>query len=93
MAVKSAIFTGIAYLFAVVFLVGPYLIFKSPFIALIVALIDSILVVLAFTYYISVAKEQPFRKRFLEMVTLSTFVGLISFGLGYLARIAFGIDI
>ncbi len=93
MAVKSAVFTGIAYLFAVVFLVGPYLIFKSPFMALIVALIDSILVVLAFTYYISVAKEQPFRKRFLEMVVLSTFVGLISFGLGYLARIAFGIEI
>ena len=64
MAVKSAIFTGIAYLFAVVFLVGPYLIFKSPFIALIVALIDSILVVLAFTYYISVAKEQPIQETF-----------------------------
>lgn len=93
MAIKSAIFTGIAYLFAVVFLVGPYLIFTSPFIALIVALIDSILIVLMFTYYISVAKEQPFRKRFFEMVILSTFVGLVSFGLGYLARIVFGIDI
>lgn len=93
MAVKSAIFTGIAYLFAVVFLVGPYLIFTSPFIALIVALIDSIFVVFLFTYYISVAKEKPFRKHFFEMVILSTVVGLISFGLGYLARIAFGIDI
>lgn len=93
MAVKSAIFTGIAYLFAVVFLVGPYLIFTSPFIALIVALIDSIFVVFLFTYYISVAKEKPFRKHFFEMVILSTIVGLISFGLGYLARIVFGIDI
>lgn len=93
MAVKSAIYTGVAYLLAVVALVGPYLIFSSPFVALLVALIDSLLIVALFTYYISVAKEQPFRKRFIEMVTLSTFVGLVSFGLGYLARIFFGIEV
>lgn len=92
-AVKSAIFTGIAYIFAVVFLVVPYLIFTSPFVALIVAVIDSIFVVFIYSYYISIANDQPFRKRFWEMVILSTVVGLISFGLGYLARIAFGIDV
>jgi VIT1/CCC1 family predicted Fe2+/Mn2+ transporter len=93
LAIKSAVFTGIAYVIAVVFLVAPYLIFTSPFIALIVALLDSILVVFLFTYYISVANDQPFRKRFLEMVILSTVVGLISFGLGYLVRILFGIEV
>lgn len=93
LAIKSAIFTGIAYIIAVVFLVAPYLIFKSPFISLLVALFDSILIVFLFTYYISVANDQPFRKRFLEMVVLSTVVGLISFGLGYLVRILFGIDV
>lgn len=93
LALKSSVFTGIAYVIAVIFLVAPYLIFKSPFIALIVALIDSILVVFIFTYYISVANDEPFRKRFLEMVVLSTVVGLISFGLGYLVRILFGIDV
>lgn len=92
-ALKSAFFTGIAYLVAVVFLVAPYLIFTSPFIALIVAVLDSILVVFVYSYYISVANDQPFRKRFLEMVILSTVVGLISFGLGYLVREMFGIDI
>ena len=93
LAIKSAVFTGIAYVIAVVFLVAPYLIFTSPFIALIVALLDSILIVFLFTYYISVANDQPFRKRFLEMVILSTVVGLISFGLGYLVRIMFGIEV
>ncbi|KOH44290.1 VIT1/CCC1 transporter family protein [Sunxiuqinia dokdonensis] len=92
-AVKSAIFTGLAYLFAVVFLVAPYLIFSSPFVALLVAVIDSVFVVFIYSYYISVANDQPFRKRFLEMVVLSTVVGLISFGLGYLVRIAFGIEV
>ncbi|HLN73827.1 MAG: VIT1/CCC1 transporter family protein [Methylococcaceae bacterium] len=93
LAIKSAVFTGIAYVIAVIFLVAPYLIFTSPFVALIVALLDSILIVFLFTYYISVANDQPFRKRFLEMVILSTVVGLISFGLGYLVRIFFGIDV
>lgn len=93
LALKSAVFTGIAYVIAVIFLVAPYLIFKSPFVSLVVALLDSILIVFLFTYYISVANDQPFRKRFLEMVVLSTVVGIISFGLGYLVRILFGIDV
>jgi vacuolar iron transporter family protein len=92
-AVKSAVFTGIAYVFAVVFLVTPYFIFTSPFTSLVVAVFDSIFVVFLFTFYISVVNAQPFRKRFVEMVTLSTVVGLISFGLGYLARIIFGIEV
>ena len=92
-AVKSAIFTGIAYVIAVVFLVVPYFLFTSPFVSLAVAVLDSIFIVFLFSYYISVANEQPFRKRFLEMVVLSTVVGLISFGLGYLARIIFGIEV
>jgi VIT1/CCC1 family predicted Fe2+/Mn2+ transporter len=93
MAIKSAVFTGIAYIVAVVFLIAPFLIFTSVFIGLLAALFASILIVFLFTYYISVANDQPFRKRFLEMVILSTVVGLISFGLGYLVRILFGMDV
>ena len=93
MAIKSSVFTGIAYIVAVVFLIAPFLIFTSVFIGLLAALFASILIVFLFTYYISVANDQPFRKRFLEMVILSTVVGLISFGLGYLVRILFGMDV
>lgn len=93
LAIKSALFTGLAYVIAVIFLVAPFLIFTSVFVALLVALFDSILIVFLFTYYISVANDQPFRKRFTEMVILSTVVGLISFGLGYVVRIVFGIEV
>jgi vacuolar iron transporter family protein len=92
-ALKSAIFTGVAYIVAVVFLVAPYIIFSSLWLSLGMAVFDSIFIVFLFTYYISVANDQPFKKRFLEMVVLSTVVGLISFGLGYLARIIFGINV
>jgi len=93
MAIKSAVFTGIAYVIAVIFLVAPFLIFSSVFVGLLAALFDSILIVFLFTYYISVANDQPFRKRFLEMVILSSVVGIISFGLGYVVRIMFGIEV
>ena len=93
MAIKSSVFTGIAYIVAVIFLVAPFLIFSSVFIGLLAALFDSILIVFLFTYYVSVANDQPFRKRFLEMVVLSSVVGLISFGLGYVVRIFFGIEV
>jgi len=92
-AVKSAIFTGIAYVIAVVFLVAPYFILTSPFASLVVAVLDSVLIVFLFSYYISIVNEQPLKKRFFEMVVLSTVVALISFGLGYLARVIFGIEI
>jgi vacuolar iron transporter family protein len=92
-AVKSAIFTGIAYVFAVIFLIAPYLVFHSPFIALLVALADSLLIVFLFTFYLSVTNDQPFGKRFTEMAVISIGVGLVSFGLGYLARIMFGIEV
>ena len=92
-AVKSAVFTGLAYIFVVIFLVAPYLIFTSPFVALLAAVLDSVLVIFIYSYYISVANDQPFRRRFGEMVILSTVVGLISFGLGYLVRVMFGIEV
>lgn len=92
-AVKSAIFTGVAYLVAVVLLVTPFLVFTSPWLSLGVAVFDSIFVVFLFSYYISVANDQSFKKRFFEMVILSTVVGLVSFGLGYVARVIFGIDV
>lgn len=92
-AIKSAIFTGVAYIFAVFFLVTPFLLLHSPWMSLAWAVFNSIFIVFLFSYYISVANDQPFKKRFGEMVMLSTVVGLISFGLGYLARVIFGIEI
>jgi len=50
-----------------------------------------ILIILIFTYYISVAKEIPFKKRFLEMALISLGIAAISFGIGVLIKIFFGI--
>ena len=47
----------------------------------------------AFNYYISVAKGEPFRPRFLEMAGLSFGVAAFSFVIGYLIRLWLGVDI
>lgn len=94
-ALKSCSYTGIAYLFTVVFLVLPYLIFKTTqFIpALICMLAIIILIIAAFTFYTSVAQDEPFGSRFLEMAGISISVAIVSFVVGILAKKFLGVDV
>ena len=45
---------------------------------------DGILVILIFTYYVSVARELPFGKRFFEMTAVSLGVAGLTFIIGFL---------
>lgn len=94
-AVKSALYTGVMYIFAVVLLVLPYLILPAnKYVqALVSMLFVVVLIILVFTYYISVAKDLPFKKRFLEMATISLSVAALSFIIGILVKRFLGIDI
>lgn len=91
--VKSAIYTGIAYIVTVVLLVLPFLIFSNYLIALAIALLTAILIIAIFNYYISIAKDFPFSKRFIEMTLISLGVATFSFVLGLIIRRVFGIEI
>ena len=90
---KAAIYTGIAYIFTVLFLIFPYLIVNNIYGSLIWMMANAIIVILFFTYYISVAKEINFKKEFLTMAIISFSVALISFGIGYLIRLLLGVDV
>ncbi|MEE1032098.1 MAG: VIT1/CCC1 transporter family protein [Ruminococcus sp.] len=94
-AFKSCTYTGIAYLLTVVLLIAPYLIFGNAqyILALVSMLIIVILIIAGFTYYTSVAQNQPFKSRFLEMSTISISVAVISFVVGILAKKFLGLDI
>ncbi len=50
-------------------------------------------IILFFNFYISVAKELPFKERFFEMLYISLGVASISFLIGYVVRVYFKIDI
>lgn len=94
-AAKSALYTGVMYIFAVILLVLPYIAFPSNqyVFALITMLLVVVIIILAFTYYISVAKDLPFKKRFLEMATISLSVAGLSFIVGILVKQFLGIDV
>ena len=94
-AFKSCSYTGVAYLVTVVLLILPYLLFDNAgyIWALVCMLITVILIIAGFSYYISVAKGERFRPRFLEMSLISIGVAVISFGVGILAKKFLGIDL
>ena len=94
-ALKSCSYTGIAYLLTVIALIAPYLIFPATqFIpALICMLAVVILIIAGFTYYTSVAQDQPFKSRFSEMALISISVAVLSFVVGILAKKFLGVDL
>ncbi|MBN1113912.1 MAG: VIT1/CCC1 transporter family protein, partial [Oligoflexia bacterium] len=92
-AVSASIYTGIAYVFTVVILIFPFLFFSNPFVALFFTLFFVVLIIFVFTFYISVAKSLPFKHRFLEMVAISIGVAVISFGIGFIVKNIFSVEI
>jgi len=93
--IKAASYTGIMYIAAVIMLVLPYLLFDSEHYlwALATMLVIVLLIILVFTYYVSVAQDLPFKKRFLEMATISISVAAIAFVIGLLVKQLLGIDV
>ncbi len=90
---KSSVYTGIAYITTVVLLILPYLTVSNYFYALIITLAVAVMIIFVFNYYISVAKDLSFKKRFLEMFAISMGVALFSFGVGWVIRIFLGVEI
>ena len=94
-AFKSCSYTGVAYLVTVALLILPYLLFpNSMYLAALFTMIGTVVLIIAgFTYYISVAKDEHFKPRFLEMTLLSVGVAVISFIVGILAKQFLGVDL
>jgi VIT1/CCC1 family predicted Fe2+/Mn2+ transporter len=99
MAAKSAIYTGVTYLFTVLLMVLPYLLFLGTtnpgvdkWIALAIMLSTVIVIIAVFNFYLSVAKKFDFKARFLEMAIISLGVAGLSFLFSYVLKITLGIE-
>ena len=94
-ALKSCSYTGIAYLLTVIALIAPYLIFPTgQFIPALICMLGVVILIIAgFTYYTSVAQDQPFKSRFWEMALISIGVAVVSFVVGILAKKFLGVDL
>ncbi len=90
--IKAAVYTGIAYMIVVTMLLIPYCCFASPLAALFFCLFNAGLVILIFTFYVSVVRKEPFKPAFFEMIGISFGVAALSFCIGWGARTLLGID-
>ena len=94
-AFKSATYTGIAYLVTVALLILPYLLFDEAHYlwAMATMIVIVLLILVVFNYYISVAQDLPFKKRFGQMAGISLGVAALSFVIGILVKQFLGVDI
>lgn len=92
-ALKASIYTGIAYLFTVIILILPFLVCSNLFLSLGITIFSAVAIIAAFNYYYSVVKGESFKRRFSEMAILSLSVAGISFGIGYVLKSVFGIEL
>jgi VIT1/CCC1 family predicted Fe2+/Mn2+ transporter len=99
--IKAALFTGSAYIITVFLLVIPYLLLTDnseiifglePHIqALIITFIIGLLIIALFNFYVSIAQDKSFNRRFIEMVIILLIVTMISFLIGLILRESFGL--
>lgn len=90
---KSAFYTGFIYLLTVLLLIFPYLIFDRVYYSLGLTLVIALAIIFIFTYYISVKRGYGFKKRFFDMLLISLGVSIISFIIGYVIRLVFGVEV
>lgn len=92
-AAKSALYTGVAYIFTVIALIIPYFLMVNYITSLITTIGIAITIIFIFNFYISVANNYNFKKRFIEMAAISIGVATLSFIIGYLVKTFLGFEI
>lgn len=90
---KASLYTGATYILTVVLLILPYLLLQSLYGALALTLAGAVLVIFLFTFYISVAKDLPFWRRFAEMAGICLGIAAISFVIGLVIRVFLNVNI
>ncbi len=90
---KASVYTTIAYMMTVLFLIAPFFLLANYYMALGVTVLNAVIVIFVFTFYVSVAKDLPFRRRFAEMTGISLGIAALTFLIGILVRIFLGIDV
>jgi VIT1/CCC1 family predicted Fe2+/Mn2+ transporter len=90
---KASIYTGVTYILTVVLLILPFLLIASPYVALIFTLSGAVVVIFLFTFYLSVAKDLPFWRRFYEMAAVCLGIAAISFVIGLAIRLVLNVNV
>ena len=89
---RASLYTGLMYVCTVVLLIIPYFLFSTRILALGMTMLNATLIILCFTFFVSVVQETSFKRSFSEMLLLSFGVAGISFIVGILARHLLHVD-
>jgi VIT1/CCC1 family predicted Fe2+/Mn2+ transporter len=89
----AAFYTGIAYVITVIVMVLPYLLLENPYIALGLTLTIAVAIIVIFTFYVSIARDLPFWRRFGEMAAISLGIAAISFFIGVVVKTVLNVNI
>ena len=92
-SLKSALYTGLAYIITVLFLIFPFLTLADYRGALGWTLVNAIAVIAIFTYFSAVTKDLRFKKLFGEMFIISLGVAAFSFGISIVLKKVFNLEI
>jgi VIT1/CCC1 family predicted Fe2+/Mn2+ transporter len=90
---RAAVYTGAAYVITVLFLIFPYFVFGEPILCLGFTILNAVIVIFIFTFYISVAKETSFKNRFSEMVLISLGVAALTFLITFVIKIFLNVEV
>ncbi len=90
---KAAGYTATAYVVTVMVLILPFLLLSDAFVSLVITIFLAILIIAVFNYYVAVAKDFSFKKRFIEMASISLGVAGISFLIGVLIKSTLGVGL
>ena len=66
---------------------------QDPLLAPGLTITGALLIICTFAYYVAVARDLRFWQRFGEMAGLSLGVAAVSFAIGYVVRVVFGVDV
>ncbi|MBS7626614.1 VIT1/CCC1 transporter family protein [Candidatus Bathyarchaeota archaeon] len=91
--VKASLYTCSAYILTVIFLIYPYLILSNIYLSLALTVLNALIVIFIFTFYISVAKDVPLKSRFVEMAFISLGIATLSFIIGLIMRTVLKLEI
>lgn len=92
-ATVYAAYTGISYILTTAVLVLPFFLFPRIATALAVMFAGAVVAIMAYNFYIAVAKGQSFARRTSQMLLITLGVAMVSFAIGYGVHRYFGIDI
>ena len=90
---KSSTYTFIAYFVAVLLLVLPFFFISNYYIDLVLSIVIGFVIILVFSFYISIVQDRSFNSIFLQMFLIVIGVVAVTFLLGYISRKLFNINV